>query len=62
MVGAIWLAVNLVFDYPMFAYGPMKMTAAKYYSEIGVDYLIFPVFAFAATRLARPQVQKDMAP
>ena len=52
VVGALWLAVNLVFDYPMFAYGPMKMTAAKYYSEIGVDYLIFPVFALAASRLA----------
>jgi hypothetical protein len=52
VVGALWLAVNLVFDYPMFAYGPMKMTAAKYYSEIGVDYLIFPAFALASSRLA----------
>ena len=23
--GALWLAINLVMDYPMFAYGPMKM-------------------------------------
>jgi len=51
--GALWLALNLVFDYPMFAYGPMKMTAASYYSEIGLVYLIFPVFAFGAARLAR---------
>ena len=52
VVGALWLAVNLVFDYPMFVYGPMQMAAAKYYSEIGVDYLIFPVFALAAPRVA----------
>src|ERR1035438_4223585 len=27
LVGTIWFAMNLIFDYPMFAYGPMKMTA-----------------------------------
>ncbi len=51
-VGMLWLAINLVLDYPMFAFGPMKMTAARYYSEIGLDYLIFPLFAFFAARLA----------
>lgn len=51
-VGLLWVAVNLVLDYPMFAYGPMKMTAAHYYSEIGVAYLAFPAFAFGAARLA----------
>ncbi len=52
VVGALWLAVNLVFDYPMFAYGPMRMTAWAYYSEIGLSYLIIPAFAFGAARLA----------
>ncbi|MBZ5619820.1 MAG: hypothetical protein LAQ69_14010 [Acidobacteriia bacterium] len=52
LVGAAWMAINLVLDYPMFAFGPMKMDASKYYSEIGLDYLIFPVFAFGAARLA----------
>ena len=51
-VGAAWLAVNLVLDYPMFAYGPMKMTALAYYSEIGLVYLTFPAFALGAARLA----------
>jgi len=54
LVGALWLGVNLVFDYPMFAFGPMQMTAARYYSEIGMNYLAFPAFAFAAARLAQP--------
>ncbi|HYW43331.1 MAG TPA: hypothetical protein VE959_10780 [Bryobacteraceae bacterium] len=53
LTGALWFLVNLVFDYPMFAYGPMKMTAGHYYSAIGLDYLVFPVFAFGAARLAR---------
>jgi len=52
-VGLLWLAVNLIMDYPMFAYGPMKMSAATYYSQIGLDYLTFPTFGFCASRLAR---------
>ena len=54
LVGALWLAINLLFDYPMFAYGPMKMTASSYYSEIGLAYLAIPIFALGAARLARP--------
>ena len=53
LVGVLWLAVNLACDYPMFAYGPMKMTAAVYYSEIGLGYLAFPAFALGAASLAR---------
>jgi hypothetical protein len=52
-VGTLWFAMNLVFDYPMFAYGPMKMTALGYYSEIGLVYLTFPAFAFLSARLAK---------
>ena len=52
-ISLLWLAVNLLMDYPMFAYGPMKMKASVYYSQIGLDYLIFPVFGFWASRLAR---------
>ena len=52
-VGALWLALNLVLDYPMFAYGPMQMTVWRYYSEIGLGYLAFPIFALGAARLAR---------
>jgi phosphate/sulfate permease len=52
-VGVLWLAINLLCDYPMFAYGPMKMTAWGYYSEIGLAYLAIPIFALGAARLAR---------
>lgn len=52
-VGALWLAINLIMDYPMFAFGPMKMTPLGYYSEIGLVYLTFPVFALLAARMAR---------
>jgi len=54
IVGTLWFVMNLAFDYPMFAYGPMKMTALGYYSEIGLVYLTFPAFAFLAARLAKP--------
>jgi hypothetical protein len=52
-VGLLCLTVNLVMDYPMFAYGPMKMQVWAYYSQIGLDYLTFPAFGFWASRLAR---------
>jgi hypothetical protein len=52
-VGLLWVAVNLAMDYPMFNYGPMKMRASVYYSQIGLDYLTFPAFGFWASRLAR---------
>ena len=39
---------------PMFAFGPMRMTVARYYSEIGLAHPAFPVLAFAAARLGRP--------
>lgn len=52
-VGALWLAINLIMDYPMFAFGPMKMTLLGYYSEIGLVYLTYPVFAALAARMAK---------
>lgn len=51
--GALWFFMNLVFDYPLFAYGPMQLTAPAYYSEIGLAYLAFPAFAFWAARLVK---------
>jgi len=51
LTGSLWFAINLMFDYPMFARGPMQMTAATYYSEIGLAYLAIPIFAFSAARL-----------
>src|SRR5262249_59601278 len=50
--GLLWLGINLAMDYPMFSYGPMKMSAAAYYSEIGINYLTFPAFGFWASRIA----------
>ena len=59
-LGFLWAAVNLVCDYPMFAYGPMKMTAAQYYTQIGVDYAIYPAIlifvAWGAERRRRQTI------
>ena len=51
-VGTLWMAINLILDYPMFAFGPMKMTPLGYYSEIGLVYLTFPLFSMLAAWLA----------
>jgi hypothetical protein len=50
LLGFLWLAINLTMDYPMFAYGPMKMTAVHYYSEIGAAYLLYPAFLILSVR------------
>ena len=54
-IGVLWLACNLILDYPLFSHGPMRMTALAYYSEIGLSYLIFPLFGVGAARLIRSQ-------
>jgi hypothetical protein len=39
----------------MFAYGPMQMSAARYYSEIGIEYLLYPLaLAGGSWVFARP--------
>ena len=48
LTGMLWLAINLILDYPMFAHGPMRMTIGHYYSEIGFAYLLFPTFGLGA--------------
>jgi hypothetical protein len=62
LVGVLWFVCNLVLDYPLFSHGPMRMTALNYYSEIGLDYLIFPFFAFGAARLATSQAASSKEP
>jgi len=54
-VGLLWFVCNLALDYPLFSHGPMRMTVMAYYSEIGLAYLIFPLFGFGAARLACSQ-------
>jgi hypothetical protein len=55
LLGFLWLTMNLIFDYPMFAYGPMRMSAAHYYSEIGAGYLLYPAFLTGACWIVRKQ-------
>jgi hypothetical protein len=53
LVGMVWAAMNLILDYPMFAYGPMQMSVAQYFGDIGATYLIYPVFTFALAKAAK---------
>ena len=53
LVSLLWLVLNLAMDYPMFSYGPMRVTPGACYSEIGLGYLMFPAFGFWASRSRR---------
>jgi CHASE2 domain-containing sensor protein len=53
LLGAIWMAISLLFDCPMFSAGPMKMTLVGYMSDIGAAYLLFPVLTVGAGFLLR---------
>jgi hypothetical protein len=53
LLGLIWMAVSLLFDWPMFSAGPMKMTLGGYMSDIGAAYLLFPVLTVGAGFLLR---------
>ena len=53
LVATLWTGMNLLFDQPFFLFGPMRMSAAQYWSEIGLGYFTLPIFAVGAARLAR---------
>ncbi len=55
LVGTLWLTCNIVLDYSLFSHGPMRMTVLAYYSEIGLAYLIYPLFGFGAAWLVQSQ-------
>ncbi len=42
-LGIIFLAISLAFDYFMFIWGPIKMSAPAYIKEIGIGYLVYPI-------------------
>jgi hypothetical protein len=45
LIGAVWLAINLLIDLPLFSAGPMAMPLSDYIKDIGLTYLIIPVVA-----------------
>ena len=50
-IGMLWLGMNLLLDWPLFSHGPMKMTLAGYFADIGLTYLIIPVVTLGAGHL-----------
>jgi len=47
-LGLVWLATNLLLDLPLFSFGPMKMSLANYFADIGLTYLIIPAITVGA--------------
>ena len=42
LLGALWMAMSIVIDLPLFSKGPMAMPFGKYMADIGVTYLMIP--------------------
>jgi len=47
-LGVIWLVINILFDLPMFSYGPMQMSLQNYMADVGLTYLLLPVITIGA--------------
>jgi hypothetical protein len=54
-LGAIWLIMNWLLDWPLFSFGPMRMSMVNYMADIGLTYLMLPIITvgigFQATRV-----------
>jgi len=44
-LGVLWLAVSVAIDLLMFSWGPMKMSLADYFKDIGFTYLMIPIIS-----------------
>ena len=55
LLGAIWLVMNWLLDWPLFSNGPMSMSMVNYIADIGLTYLMLPIItvgiAFQAARV-----------
>ena len=56
-LGAIWLVMNWLLDWPLFSFGPMRMSMVNYIADIGLTYLMLPIItvgiAFQAASVKR---------
>ena len=43
LLGLAFIACNILFDLPMFSFGPMTMPLHQYLKDIGIAYLCMPV-------------------
>ena len=43
MVGLLWWVMSVLIDLPMFFGGPIEVTVAEYFADIGLTYVAIPV-------------------
>jgi hypothetical protein len=53
LLGAAFLACNILFDLPMFSFGPMQMPLARYFKNIGIAYSSMPIVAVGVGYILR---------
>jgi hypothetical protein len=57
-LGVLWFAMSILFDQPLFLFGPMKMPFGAYMADIGVAYLIFPAVCVPAGFLLETKITR----
>ena len=45
ILGLLFFLINIIMDLNMFMYGPMAMNIVKYFLDIGITYLIYPIIS-----------------
>lgn len=43
LLGAIWMTISIVIDFPIFVLGPIHMTPNEYFYDIALSYLLIPL-------------------
>jgi hypothetical protein len=59
ILGVVWMAISLFFDFFIFVVGPLAMPAAQYLREIGMDYLLIVIMAGLVGLLKHATVQAE---
>lgn len=59
ILGALWLAMSILFDLPMFLFGPMKMPLGAYMSDIGAAYLMIPAVCIPSGFLLQARLRRE---
>jgi len=58
-VGLLWFGISVLIDLPMFFGGPIEITVAEYFADIGLTYVAIPVVTTGLAVAARSAVRRS---
>jgi hypothetical protein len=60
MLGTIWFLINILIDLPLFLLeSPMQMSFSTYMSDIGITYLLIPIYTSSIGYLLQKKKEKE---